>query len=95
MSNIFKLCATHFSRGAKHFLGVFVPPVTPLVTGLRIISTEFRRYISATFAHKIRYAIVSQGAFGNPIVNSFLIDWRKFAVLFHTVRSPPNTSSSV
>jgi len=30
MSNVFKLCPTHFSRGAKNFVGGFPPLVTVL-----------------------------------------------------------------
>jgi len=37
MSNIFKLYPTHFSRGGEKISrGSFVPPASPLVTGLRV-----------------------------------------------------------
>jgi len=38
----------------------------PISTWRCIISAKFRRYISAIFAHKIRYAVVVHGVFGNP-----------------------------
>ena len=40
MSNSFKLCPIHFSRGAKNILGGFAPPRHPLVTGL--LPVKFR-----------------------------------------------------
>jgi len=34
MSNIFKLCPTHFSRGGEKILGGLRPPAPSLVTGM-------------------------------------------------------------
>ena len=45
VSNSFKLCPTHFSRGAKKFSGGFAPPAPLLVTGLRHMVTSQTTYI--------------------------------------------------
>ena len=47
MSNIFKLCPTHFSRGEKIFLG----GLSPLVTGLVATSNQAKSWYKATILY--------------------------------------------
>jgi len=62
MSNIFGLCPTHFSRGAKKFLRGLRPPCTPLVTDLYTNSTLNKSQSTLALQCPVRIEKLSQSS---------------------------------